>query len=108
VDDGLHPVRAELRRRTRRWGLVYFASAPLVGILIAVLSRPRYGVFLGAIFLELGLYVRFVYVPFAAWLRLASGPADRSLAATRQQMTLISGMSLERATPPKALCRPPL
>jgi hypothetical protein len=69
VDDGLHPVRAELRRRTRRLGLVYFASSPLFGILIAVLSRPRYGVFLGAIFLELGLFVRFAYVPFAAWLR---------------------------------------
>ena len=50
-------------------GLVYFASAPLFGILIGVLSRPRYGVFLGANFLALGLYVRFAYVPFAAWLR---------------------------------------
>jgi hypothetical protein len=69
VEDGLHPVRAELRRRTRRLGLVYLASSPLFGILIAVLSRPRYGVFLGAIFLELGLFVRFAYVPFAAWLR---------------------------------------
>jgi hypothetical protein len=62
-------VRAELRRRTRRFALVYFASSPLCGILIAVLSRPRYGVFLGAIFLALGLYVRFAYLPFAAWLR---------------------------------------
>jgi hypothetical protein len=80
VEDGLHPVRAELRRRTRRWGLVYFASAPLVGILFAVLSRPRYGVFLGAIFLELGLYVRFVYVPFLPpGCGVASGPADSNL-----------------------------
>jgi hypothetical protein len=69
VEDGLHTVRAELRRRTRRMGLVYFAASPLSGILIADLSRPRYGVFLGAIFLALGLYVRFAYLPFAAWLR---------------------------------------
>jgi hypothetical protein len=69
MEDGLHTVRAELRRRTRRWGFIYFASSPIFGILIAVLSRPRYGVFLGAIFLELGLYVRFAYLPFAAWLR---------------------------------------
>jgi hypothetical protein len=69
VEDGLHTVRAELRRRTRRLGFVYFASSPLFGILIAFLSRPRYGVFLAAIFLALGLYVRFVYLPFAAWLR---------------------------------------
>jgi hypothetical protein len=69
VEDGPHTVRTELRRRTRRWGLVYFASAPLFGILFAVLSRPGYGVFLGAIFVALGLYVRFAYVPFAAWLR---------------------------------------
>jgi hypothetical protein len=69
VEDGLHPVRAQLRRRTRRLALVYFVSSPLFGILIAVLSRPRYGVFIGAIFLELGLYVRFAYLPFAAWLR---------------------------------------
>ena len=69
MEDGLHPVRAELSRRTRRLGLVYLASSPLFGIWIAVLSRPRYGVFLGAIFLALGLYVRFAYLPFAAWLR---------------------------------------
>jgi hypothetical protein len=69
VEDGLDTVPAELRGRTRRSGLVYCASAPLFGISIAVLSRPRYGVFLGAILLELGLYVRFVYLPFAAWLR---------------------------------------
>jgi hypothetical protein len=50
-------------------GLVYFAASPLSGILFALLSRPRYGVFLGAIFLALGLYVRFAYLPFAAWLR---------------------------------------
>jgi len=69
MEDVLHPVRAELRRRTRRLALVYFASAPLFGIVIAVLSRPIYGVFVGAIFLELGLFVRFAYMPFAAWLR---------------------------------------
>jgi hypothetical protein len=69
MEDGLHTVRAELRRRIRRLGLVYIASSPLFGILIAVLSRPKYGVFLGAIFLELGLFVRFAYLPFAAWLR---------------------------------------
>ncbi len=69
MEEELHPVRAELRRRTRRSGLVYFASSPLLGILIAVLSRPRYGVFLGVIFLALGLYVRFAYLPVAAWLR---------------------------------------
>jgi hypothetical protein len=69
VDDGLHPVRAELRRRTRRLGLFYVASSPLFGVLMAVLSQPRYGVFVGAIFLTLGLYVRFAYVPFAVWLR---------------------------------------
>jgi len=62
-------VRAELRRRTRRLGFVYFAAAPLFGISYAVLSRPRYGVFLGAIFLALGVYVRFAYLPLAAWLR---------------------------------------
>ena len=50
-------------------GLVYFALAPLFGILIAALSRPRYGVILGVIFLALGLYVWFAYVLFAAWLR---------------------------------------
>jgi hypothetical protein len=69
MEDDLDTARAELRRRTRRLGLVYVASSPLFGILIAVLSRPRYGVFLGAIFLELGLFVRFAYLPFAAWLR---------------------------------------
>jgi hypothetical protein len=69
MEDGLHTEHAELRRRTRRLGLVYFASSPLFGILIALLSRPRYGVFLGAIFLALGLYVRFAYLPCAAWLR---------------------------------------
>ncbi len=69
MEDGLHTVRAELRRRTRRLGLVYFALAPLFGILVAALSRPRYGVFLGVIFLALGLYVWFAYVLFAAWLR---------------------------------------
>jgi hypothetical protein len=69
VEDGVHTVRAELRRRTRRWALVYLASAPLFGISFAVLSRPRYGVFLGAMSLALGLYVRFAYLPFAAWLR---------------------------------------
>jgi hypothetical protein len=69
VEDGLHTVRAELRRGTRRLALVYFASSPLFGILIAVLSRPRYGVFIGALFLALGLHVRFAYLPFAAWLR---------------------------------------
>jgi hypothetical protein len=62
-------VRAELRRRTRRMGLVYIATSPLLGIVIGVLSRPRNGVFLGAIFLALGLYVRFAYLPYAAWLR---------------------------------------
>ena len=69
MDDELHPVRDELRRRTRRWGFVYFASAPVFGILFAVLSRPGYGVFLGGVFVALGLYVRFAYMPFAAWLR---------------------------------------
>jgi len=69
MEDGLHTVRAELGRRTRRLGVIYFASSPIFAILIAVLSRPRYGVFLGAIFLALGLYVRFAYLPFAAWLR---------------------------------------
>jgi hypothetical protein len=69
VEDGLHTVRAELRLRTRRLGIVYFASSPLFGILIALLSRPGYGVALGAIFLALGLYVRFACLPFAAWLR---------------------------------------
>jgi hypothetical protein len=69
VEDGVHTVRAELRRRTRRLGLVYFAASPLFGIVIGVLSRPRYGVFIGAMFLELGLFVRFAYLPFAAWLR---------------------------------------
>jgi hypothetical protein len=28
-----------------------------------VVSRPRYGVFLGAVFLALGLYVWFAYLP---------------------------------------------
>lgn len=69
MEDGRQTVHSELRRRTRLLGLVYFASSPLFGILIAVLSRPRYGVFVGAICLELGLYVRFAYLPFAAWLR---------------------------------------
>ena len=69
MEDELHAVRASLRRRTRRLALVYFASSPLFGVLIALLSRPRYGVFIGAILLALGLYVRFAYLPFAAWLR---------------------------------------
>jgi hypothetical protein len=69
MEDGLHPVRAELRRRTRRFGSIYFASSPIFGILIAVTSRPRYGVFIGVILLALGLYVRFAFLPFAAWLR---------------------------------------
>jgi hypothetical protein len=69
VEDGPHAVRAELRRRTRRLGLVYFAASPLFGVVIALLSRPRYGVFLGAISLELGLFVRFAYLPLAGWLR---------------------------------------
>ena len=62
-------VRAELRRRTRRLGLLYLRSAPLLAILIGSLSRPRWGLVLGALFVALGLYVRFAYVPFAAWLR---------------------------------------
>jgi hypothetical protein len=69
VEDGRLTVRAELRRRTRRLGFLYFAPSPLFGILIAVLSRPRYGFFLGGIFFVLGLYVRFAYMPLAAWLR---------------------------------------
>ena len=69
MEDGLHTVRFELRRRTRRLALVYFASSPLFGVLIGLLSRPRYGVFIGAISLALGVYVRFAYLPFAAWLR---------------------------------------
>jgi hypothetical protein len=69
MEDGPQAVRAELRRRTRLFGVVYLASSPLFGILIAILSRPRYGVFVGAIFLALGVYVRFGYLPFAAWLR---------------------------------------
>jgi hypothetical protein len=44
-------------------------AAPLLGLLIAVLSRPRYGVLLGAIMLAHGLYIRFAFLPFAAWLR---------------------------------------
>ena len=69
MENGPHTVRAELRRRTRRAGHFYIAASPAFGIAVAVLSRPRYGVFLGAIFLALGLYVRFAYMPFAAWLR---------------------------------------
>jgi hypothetical protein len=69
VEDEPLTVRAELRRRTRRLGFLFFASSPLLGILIAVLSRPRYGFFLGGIFLALGFYVRLAYMPFAAWLR---------------------------------------
>jgi hypothetical protein len=69
VDDGLDTARAELRRRTRRLARVYFASAPVSGILIATLSRPVDGVLLGACFLALGLYFRFGYAPFAEWLR---------------------------------------
>jgi hypothetical protein len=69
MPDGLHGARAELRRRTRRLGLIYVASSPIVAILIATLSRPIYGVLLGAAFLALGLYVRFAYTPFAEWLR---------------------------------------
>ena len=69
MEDGLHTVRAELRRRTRRLGLVYVASSPIFGSLIAVLSRPVYGVLSGAVFLALGLYVWLGYAPFARWLR---------------------------------------
>jgi hypothetical protein len=50
-------------------GLLYVVLSPLVGALIAVLSRPRYGIFLGGIFLALGVYVQFAYLPFAGWLR---------------------------------------
>jgi hypothetical protein len=77
VEDGLQAVRAKLRRRTRRWGLVYLAASLFCGVLFAVVSRPRYGVFLGAVFLALGLYVRFAYLPFAAWLRRRELPASR-------------------------------
>jgi hypothetical protein len=69
VEEARHPVRAELRRRTRRLGLLYLVSAPVFGILIGSLSRPRWGLALGALFLALGLYVLFAYVPFVAWLR---------------------------------------
>jgi len=69
MEEAEHPASTELRRRTRRMGLVYLASAPLVGLSIGVLSGPGWGFFLGAVFSALGLYVRFAYVPFAAWLR---------------------------------------
>jgi hypothetical protein len=69
VEEGLQTARAELRRRTRRLGLLYLCVAPIFGIVIAILSRPLYGLLLGAAFLELGLYVRFAYAPFADWLR---------------------------------------
>jgi len=69
MEEGRHPARTELRRRTRRMSSIYVASAPLVGLLIGVLSGPGWGLFLGALFLALGLYVRFAYLPFAAWLR---------------------------------------
>ena len=77
MEDGLQAVRAELRRRTRRWGLVYLAASPLFGSVFAVVSRPRYGIFLGAVLFALGLYVRFAYLPFAAWLRRRDVPASR-------------------------------
>jgi hypothetical protein len=69
VEDTQQPVRAELRRRTRRLGVLYLLSAPVFGILIGVSTRPIWGLVLGALFVGLGLYVRFAFVPFAAWLR---------------------------------------
>jgi hypothetical protein len=62
-------ARIALRRRMRNVGLVYVMMSPVVGIFIAVLSRPTYGVLLGALELATGLYAAFAYAPFAEWLR---------------------------------------
>jgi membrane associated rhomboid family serine protease len=69
VEDELSTARAELRRRTRRYGFVYIASSPVVGIFLAILSRPRYGVVVGALSLASGVYLAFAYASFAEWLR---------------------------------------
>jgi hypothetical protein len=68
VEDRGNTVRAELRRRARRVGLSYAASSLVIGVLLG-LSRPWYGVMVGAVVLAGGLYLAFGYLPFAAWLR---------------------------------------
>jgi hypothetical protein len=69
MKDDVDTPRTELRRRTRRVGLLYAASSPVVCIVFGVVARPTVGVLLGAIWLALGLYVGFAYAPFAEWLR---------------------------------------
>jgi uncharacterized membrane-anchored protein len=69
VEDGDNTARAELLRRARRVGLSYAASSLVIGGLIGWLSRPWYGVMVGAVVLAGGLYFAFAYLPFAAWLR---------------------------------------
>jgi hypothetical protein len=69
MEEARHPARTELRRRTRRVSSIYMASGPPVGLVIGVLTGRGWGLFFGVLFFALGLYVRFVYVPFAAWLR---------------------------------------
>jgi hypothetical protein len=48
---------------------MYMASSPILGIFLGMLSRPRYGVVVGALSLASGVYLRFAYASFAEWLR---------------------------------------
>ena len=69
MENDRNAPRTELRRRTRRVGLFYVASSPVVCAFFAVVARLTYGVLLGALWLALGLYTAFAYAPFAEWLR---------------------------------------
>lgn len=69
MDDDPNAPRLELRRRTRRLGLVYIASSPVVCVYFAVLARPMDGFLLGGLWFALGLSTAFAYAPFAEWLR---------------------------------------
>jgi hypothetical protein len=66
--------RAQLRRRSRRGGLIFIAASPAIGVLFSVLFRPEVGILLGAICLAVGVYAAFAYVPFADWLRRREKP----------------------------------
>jgi hypothetical protein len=70
VDEDANAAPAAVRQRARRIGFFYFAISPGVAALFAWLSSTvTYGVLFGALCFALGLYIAFVYVPFAVWLR---------------------------------------
>jgi hypothetical protein len=62
--------------RARRIGLSYAASSLVIGGLIGWLSRPWYGVMVGAVVLAGGLYFAFAYLPSPRGFGVASSLTD--------------------------------